>query len=51
MTRKHSGHKYTFAHDKENKVVCMFKQKLWLELLTQFVSYCEGMNIYYKGNE
>jgi hypothetical protein len=50
-TMKQLGFKYTLVYDKENKVVCMFKQKHWLEMLTQFVSYCDEMNIDYKENE
>ncbi len=47
-TMKQLGFKYTLVYDKENKLVCMFKQKHWLEMLTQFVSYCEQMDIVYK---
>lgn len=47
-TMKQLGFKYTLVYDKERKVVCMFNQKQWSKVLTQFVSYCEELNIDYK---
>lgn len=47
-TLKRLGFKYTLVFDKERKVVCMFNQKQWSEMLTQFVSYSEKKNIPYE---
>lgn len=47
-TMKQLGFKYTLVYDKENKVVCMFNQKQWQEMLNQFISYCDEMRIDYK---
>ncbi|WP_139249672.1 hypothetical protein [Mariniphaga anaerophila] len=45
------GFKYTLVYDKERKVVCMFKQKQWEEILHQFESYCTKAGINYEHDK
>ena len=49
-TLKQLGFKYTLVYDKERKVVCVFNQKQWTDILARFVSYCENQKIKYTQN-
>ncbi|MFB9055861.1 hypothetical protein ACFFU9_03815 [Mariniflexile ostreae] len=47
-TIKQLGFKYTLVYNKDNQVVCKFKEKHWLEMLSKFILFCEKSNIIYK---
>lgn len=44
-TIKSMGFKYTLVFDPEGKVPCMFNGKQWNDMLAEFESYCEKLNL------